>query len=96
MVTHSPIVTKLLALGFGLLGRGDRHLTLMGEEQRGSAGLSSLKLKEKKSPVFRMLPGCWIKWWELLEVGAVKGRVPPSSNSMSWDSLGTDLMSKLY
>lgn len=30
LVTQSPIVNKLLALGFNLLGLGKRHLILMG------------------------------------------------------------------
>jgi hypothetical protein len=30
LVTQSPIVNKLLALGFNLLGLGKRHLMLMG------------------------------------------------------------------
>lgn len=30
LVTQSPIVTKLLALGFNLLGSGKRHLMLTG------------------------------------------------------------------
>lgn len=58
MVTHSPIVTKLLALGFSCLAGGGGIPYFDGEGQRGSTGLSSLTVKVGKGQVFRMLPGC--------------------------------------
>lgn len=56
MVTHSPIVTKILALGFSFF-QGGRYLTLMGRGG-GSTGLSSLTVKVGKGQVFGILPGC--------------------------------------
>lgn len=78
MLTQNPIVTKLLALGFSLLGGG--RDTLLWWRGAMRICLSSLKLRKEKTDFSGQFPGCWINQWKLLEVEAVEDRVPLSGD----------------